>query len=513
MTLLTLLTQAARRARLPLAGLVVLALAALFPALASAEVQSNTLHVDPVTPAATVTVMRPDGTPIMGTTKVGKLTLSTPDTQTSYVGYCVDPDHVISENSDYDVLQSWDGSPSGGVNDLPQLNGRRAELAWLLYNTDDLLNAAGDQRDARSAALQIAVWQELGLASESAPVDPLSAPDVAGQLAQVRQALESRTAEVPQNLSLAASATSASVCGGPNSVVLTVTGAPGSQATVEVVTEPSPATAQLSGGAGVSPAPDGRSATVTLDSGGRRSLMLTGATPGQVAVQATARGMRLVHWRGKPGTGSENMQQGVYALRGMFGGRVTVNFTGCAQPVAPAPQSAPAAPETEFTPAYVPSPKARLAFSLRGLRQARTGQTVAYVLRIVNASPRLTARRVRVRYTMPRGLSLPRGQRWASAVTVRGRTLTVDVGDMRPGTRTTLRLQLVIGDTAVGFRRAEAVLSARNAVALHRTVTTQVRVGRAVAARAARRTATGPATPSAPAPVAGTAAAGASAWR
>ncbi len=480
-----------RRARLVVAALAALVLAALLPALARADVQASGLRLDAVDPGRYVTVMRPDGTPITGVTKLGRMVVRTPTGSTNtYVGYCVDPDRPISPGSSYDVIQSWDGTPSGGTNDLPPLNGKRDELAWLVYHTDDLLDAAADQRNARGAALQILVWQLLGKASQDAPVDTLNDPDVAAQLDQVRQALDARAGgNVAQGLGLGVSATQASVCGGPASVTATVSGTPGAEATVEIESEPSPQTARISGGEGVSVAPDGRSAIVVLGPAGRRDLTLTGATAGQVTLKATARGLRLIHWRGQPGTSSEGVQHGVYGLRGFFGQRITVAFLGCgAAPAAPAPA---AAQGGGLQPAYIATPaRPRLAFALRGPRLATTGQVVTYRLRVVNTSPRLTAQRIRIRIRMPIGLGLPRGQRWTS-----------------------MRLQLIIQPNAAGFRRAEATLSAQNAGALHRTVTMRVSPGRAPAPRAVRRTAPRPAAPTAPAPVAGAAAAGASAWR
>lgn len=459
-------------------GAALLAFAAIVaafvvPAGARADVQLGAqLKLEVVDPGLSVPVMTTDGLQV-GASTVGRFIVRQPSSASvGYTGYCVDVHRRISEGSSYDVDLAWDGRPAGGSDDLPALNGKRDEIAWLVRHTGALLDEAGDQRAARAAAIQIVIWQILGQVRTAEPVSPAELDQgVNAQVALVRAALENRVGNVPQGLGLATSATSASVCGGPASVTLTVTGTPNSTATLAIEGQPSPPTATFSG-PGVSVDASTGLATVTLGNAGRHQVTLTSSTPGPVQVLARATGLRLVHWKDhdEAAKGEQAVQRGVYGVEGSFNQRLVVMFQGCAGPPATA-----APPTSTFEPKYAPA-RAKLSIQHSGPRAAKAGNVVRYRVKVRNVG-KTPARGVVLRYRVPSGMMLNKGGRTkaeASGPIPSARTITVRVPVLAPGRTMDVDAVLRIDPRASGRRWVIAVVGARNAGSVRKSVATRV---------------------------------------
>jgi uncharacterized repeat protein (TIGR01451 family) len=417
--------------------------------------------------------MTTDGLQV-GASKVGRFIVRQPSNATTgYTGYCVDVNRHISEGSSYDVDLAWDGRPAGGSDDLPALNGKRDEIAWLVQQTGTLLDEAGDQRAARAAAIQIVIWQILGQVRTVEPVSPPELDEgVNAQVDQVRAALENRSGNVPQGLGLATSATSASVCAGPASVTLTVTGTPNSTATLSIEGQPSPPTAAFSG-PGVSVDAATGLATVRLGDAGRHQVTLTSSTPGPVQVLARTAGIRIVHWKDheEAAKGEQAVQRGVYGVEGNFNQRLVVMFQGCSGPLA----AAAGPPAGTFEPKYAPA-RAKLSIQHSGPRAAKAGNVVRYRVKVRNVG-KAPARGVVLRYRVPNGMMLNKGRRTkaeASGPIPSARTITVRVPVLAPGRTLDVDAVLRIDPRASGRRWVIAVVVARNAGSVRRSVATRV---------------------------------------
>jgi uncharacterized repeat protein (TIGR01451 family) len=456
---------------LALAGLLA---ALVVPGIAQADIQvGTTLRLEGVSPGVAVPVFKTDGTQVGGSL-IGRFIVRRPSgSETAYTGYCVDVDHTIQEASSYDVTLSWDGRPAGGTDDLPALNGKRDEIAWLLANSQALLDEAGDLRGARAAAIQIVIWQLLGQVRTVEPVSPLELDQgVNAQVDQVSSALESRSRNVAQGLGLSTSAFSASVCGGPASVILTVTGTPNTTASLEIEGQPSPSTASL-GGPGVSVDPATGVASVDLGPTGRRQVTLTGATPGPVQVHASASGIRIVHWAdaNEVANGDQAVQRGVYGLEGSFNQRILIMFQGCGAAAAP-----PAQPASTFEPKYAPTTRAKLSINHSGPRIARAGKVVRYKVKVRNVG-RVTARNLVLRYRIPQGMAVNkrgRAKTQASGPVPSGRTVVVRIPILAVGRTINVVAALRIDSRTSGRKWVIAMVQAGNANSVRKSVVTRV---------------------------------------
>jgi uncharacterized repeat protein (TIGR01451 family) len=463
--------------RAVLVAFVAFFVALVAPTLARADVQlGSQLKLEVVDPGLSVPVMTTAGLQV-GASKVGRFIVKQPsNAPTGDTGYCVDVHRRIAEGSSYTVDLAWDGRPAGGTDDLPALNGKRDEIAWLIRNTEALLDEAGDKRAARAAAIQIVIWQILGQVRTTEPVSPAELDQgVNAQVDQVRAALHNRSGNVPQGLGLATSATSASVCGGPASVTLTVTGTPNTTATLSIEGQPSPPTAALSG-PGVSVDLATGLATVSLGDTGRHQVTLTSSTPGPVQVLARASGIRIVHWKDhdEAAKGDQAVQRGVYGEVGSFKPRLVVMFQGCVGPVA-----AVGPPVATFEPKYAPA-RAKLQIQHSGPRVAMAGKVVRYRVKVRNVG-QAPARGVVLRYRVPSGMMLNKGRRAkaeASGPIPSARTVTVRVPVLSPGRAMDVDAVLRIDPRASGRRWVVAVVVARNAGSVRKSVVTRVAVSR-----------------------------------
>jgi hypothetical protein len=469
----------AARAAQRLRGTWLLALAALLaalvlPGIARADFQFGaSLKLEAVDPSAAVPVFKPDGTQVGGS-KIGRFIVRSPsDSQNAYTGYCVDVDRRITEGSTYSVTLAWDGRPAGGRDDLPSLNDKRDEIAWLLANTRSLLDEAGDQRAARAAAIQIVIWQLLGQVRTVEPVSPIDLDQgVNAQVDQVRSALDSRSRNVPQGLGLSASAFSASVCGGPASVILTVTGTPNTTASLEIEAQPSPSTASLSG-PGVSVDPATGVASVDLGPAGRRQVTLTGSTPGPVQVRASASGIRIVHWQdaNEAANGDQAVQRGVYGLQGSFNQRLVIMFQACGAAAAP-----PAQPASTFEPKYAATTRAKLSINHSGPRIARAWKVVRYKVKVRNVG-RVTARNLVLRYRVPIGMAVNKkgkAKAQASGPVPSGRTVIVRIPILAVGRAIDVVAALRIDPRTSGRKWVIATVRAGNGNSVRKSVVTRV---------------------------------------
>jgi uncharacterized repeat protein (TIGR01451 family) len=122
------------------------------------------------------------------------------------------------------------------------------------------------------------------------------------------------------------------------------------------------------------------------------------------------------------------------------------------QPAIPAPS--PVQPPARILPA-----RAVLRATTTAPRRVRAGQRFVYTIRVRNTS-RNVARSVTVRDPLPRGLVLVRATPRAK---VRGRVLSMRLGDMRPGQTRVLRVMVRSAARVCGVRTNVAVVNATNA--------------------------------------------------
>jgi uncharacterized repeat protein (TIGR01451 family) len=336
--------------------------------------------------------------------------------------WCVDWQRDIGEGIDYPVdLQS--------AADAPQLAGPAAqEAAWLIGRGDALI-AASATPGLEAAAVQVAVWQLTGQASDVAGVT-----DDAALNARVLQLRALAAGRAPAS-SLALAAPAGPVSPGA-AVTVTVTGTPDAEVSLAVTAGP----AALS------------TTSVTLGPDGAARVPVTPLGAGEVVVSARAEGGLL--WRASHLSGAPEPQDMAYVAPLALSATSTLTVT--APPLAAGPLAAPR--------------PAALRLGKTAPKAALRGRAIPYTLTVTNTSGR-TAREVVLRDRLPEGTVLARTP--VRARLSRG-VVVWRLGDLAPRASVTVRMRLRT-DGAPPVVRNVARASAANAATVRARAVTQVR--------------------------------------
>lgn len=391
-----------------LAALVLMAFLALGAAGAAAAAPGTLNALNLSSPALTsVEVYTPGGGSY--TADPGRaLVRITPTGGTAalFSGWCVDPDHFMSENTDYPVdLQTPADTPAL---DTPSYR----EAAWLMGAADGMIAAAPDQ-SFEAAAVQVAVWQLTGGAADVYAVT--DNPTLNARVSALRALAAGRRPVT----ALAMSASGGTTVGTP--ATLTLTGTPGAVVDLTVT----------AGAATLS------SAQVTLDAAGAAQVTATPTAAGDVAVRATAQGGALQ--RAARLVGQQTPQEIAVMTATTLTATATLSAT---------------TPPTVVT--AIPA-KLRLVKTAPG--QVRRGATISYWLTVTNTGT-VAARRVVVRDPIPVGAyvkTLP------SRARLSGGAVVWHLGTIKPGGKVTVALTLRTRVTAVGDIVNVATATAANA--------------------------------------------------
>lgn len=312
-------------------------------------------------------------------------------------GWCVDPDHFMNENTDYQVdLQT----PA----DTPALDtARYREAAWLMGEADGLIAVAPDP-SLEAAAVQVAVWQLTGGAADITAVT--DRPDLNSRVSALRALAAGRRPVTALAMSAAGGAVTT---GSP--ATLNLTGTPGAVVDLAVTA----GSATLSG------------TQVTLDANGVAQVTVTPAAPGDVTVQATAQGGALQRAARLPGRTAPQEMAVVTP--------VTLSATATVTATAP----------TVVPPVVITAVPAKLRLVKTAPGRVRRGATIAYRLTVTNTGT-VAARNVVVRDPIPAGTYvkvLPSRARLSGGVVV------WRLGTIAPGRKVTVALTLRTRVTAV----------------------------------------------------------------
>ena len=334
-------------------------------------------------------------------------------------GWCVDPDHFMSENTDYPVnLQT----PA----DTPALDtARYREAGWLIGAADGLI-ATAPNPSLEAAAVQVAVWQLTGGAADVTAVTNRS--DLNTRVAALRALAAGRR---PVTALAMSAATGAVTTGSP--ATLNLTGTPGAVVDLAVT----------AGSATLS------SAQVTLDAAGAAQVTVTPTAAGAVTVGATAQGGALQRAARLPGATAPQEMAVVTPVTLTATATVTATAPTVVAPVTP--------------PVVVAAVPAKLALVKTAPASVRRGATIAYRLTVTNTGT-TTARRVVVRDPVPDGAyvgTLP------SRARLSGGAVVWRLGTLKPGAKVTVTLTLRTRPKAVGDVLNVASASAANAATVH----------------------------------------------
>jgi uncharacterized repeat protein (TIGR01451 family) len=366
-------------------------------------------------------------------------------------------------------------------------------LRWLLLHTDRLLAEvpAGDARNRRAAAIQLAVWQVLRNPPLLEPRTDLLAPtnDAAlnADAAAIRAQAEAAVAP-PLTVTTPVVGGPAPACG-VQTATLTITGTPGALVLL-----------QVSEGGTLS------ASSVTLGADGTAQVTVTGPVSGSVTVTATAQGGSLVRLdprAGEPDPGLglpewvKQIPEELVILAGTASPPASgqVAFAPCTPPPPPPPpgDTPPGGtpPGTSLTPSGSPgSPSAtdpaalatasgararraaanrpRLAIVKDGPSRAVAGQVISYRIRVRNVG-RSTARAVVVRDALPAGFAVA-----SPRVRFAGGGPVWRLGDLRPGASRTIALQVRVPTNAAGLRRNVASAASANAATVRDDALTRI---------------------------------------
>lgn len=382
------------------------------------------------------------------------VTAASPGVTIEAAGNCVDLSHYIVTGQDYQVdLQS--------AADAPEL-GSPSFLAagWLLSQADDLIAAAPDA-GLEAAAIQVAIWQLSGQASD------LGAPSgdavLNARVAELRALAAGRS--VPSALAV-------SVAGGDTCLetpaAVTVTGTPGAVVDLSV-----PVTPGAASFAQVIPA------RVTLDASGVASATLRSSIPGTVTVTANTSAPTLLRATKTPGASTPQDQ--LFLRPGTLSAEATHGFVDCGLylfgPSAPG-ATAPLAPAP---PAPVVPTEPPLVISFESPSLAAPGGVAVYKLHVTNNGAR-TARGVRVAQRLGRGVApvSARGPKGTSSRIGRGAAHWT-LAALKSGRSATLVLKVRVARRLAGdVTHTSAALRDAGAASAHASATTAIirRVGK-----------------------------------
>jgi uncharacterized repeat protein (TIGR01451 family) len=417
---MTRTTHGAPRRRALIGGAVAGLATALVPAAHAATPATLTLQAlehgyGPVTTTTT------SGATVRASIGMFRMSV-TPSGGTAVVvrGFCDEPLVGIGGNYAYRVVLK-DGA------DSPDLRTPAyAAVSWLLRSAERLIAAAPDPR-LESGALQVAVWQ---LGGNVVPGAATTSAALNARAAELRALAAGAAAPAP-----AAGAASAAACASTGTVQVTVTGAPGAAAQVDVPT----------GRATVA------TASVVLDRSGSATVAVRSEVPGTSTVRVRVAGGSLTRSARPPQGGP---QQTVLVMPRTETVEVPVAFTDCTSTVQPdGDTDVPDLPATPLTPAAgggpltpaggpqapaapsAPSSERReLTLRKTAPRRVRLGARITYRLTVANRGT-VPIPGVQVRDPIPDGVTLPAGSR--AARMLRGGTIVWDVGTLAPGRRRT----------------------------------------------------------------------------
>ena len=433
-------------------AVLVLTALALAPVAADAATPATLrlLGTDPIYGATVVTM--PDGTRVTSTPGLFRLRITPAGgAAVERRGFCVDELHVLARDVDYPVVMRT------AADDAALATPRYAEAAWLIQQAEGLIGAAApDRRALEAGALQTAVWQ---LTDQAREVDPTSDAVLNARTAALRALASGRRIGGPLTITPAMPRG----CAGRSAVGLTLTGTPGSAATLSV-----------SAGAGtVSPS------TVTFAADGTAQAAVAASTPGAVAVTVRSEGGALTRI-GAATPVASSPQQTMVLVPQSHSATATVTFDDCpvipleeppttpatpatprspvapletpAKPAVPGVPATPATPSAPLTPTQAP----RFDVVKRGPATVRAGARARYTITVLNRGA-ATLRGLTLTDVLPEGMSLtstPAGAR------LRGGTVVWSLGGLAPGARRVLRVGVRIDADASGRRCNRAVVTA-----------------------------------------------------
>ncbi len=438
------------------AATAILALAALafLPVAANAATPATLrlLGTDPIYGSTTVTM--PNGTRISSAPGLFRLRITPAGgAAVERRGFCVNELHLIARNVDYPVVMRT------AADDARLATPRYAEAAWLIQQAEGLIAAAApDKRALEAGALQAAVWQ---LTDQAREVNPTSDAVLNARTAALRALAAGKRIGGPVTITPAMPRG----CAGRSAVTLTLTGTPGSTATLAV-----------SAGAGtVSPA------QVTFAANGTAQAYVTSSTPGAVSVTARSEGGTLTRIGAATPTAS-SPQETMVLVPQSHSATATVTFDDCpvipleeppttpnipttptspdspvapletpAKPAVPGVPATPTTPSTPLTPTQTP----RFGVTKRGPATVRAGATARYTITVVNRGA-AALRDLTLTDILPEGMSLtstPAGSR------LRGGKVVWSLSSLAPGARRVLHVGLRIDADASGRRCNRAVVT------------------------------------------------------
>ena len=362
-------------------------------------------------------------------------------------GFCVDAFHLIGPNTDYAVsLRTSDDDPRLATD-------RYGEAGWLIQSAESLVAAApSGARALEAGALQTAVWQLTDQVRESAPTADAA---LNARTAELRALAAGRAIGGPITVAPASNRG----CAGRSTVALTLTGRPGSTATLAVA-----------GATGtVSPA------EVRFAADGTAQASVTSSTPGTVSVTARSEGGTLTRIA-RSTTGATTPQETLVLVPQSYSATASVVFEDCgvipfeeppttpttpttpSVPVAPletptAKPVAPATPPADAAPRTPSQTSPRFTVTKRGPKRVRAGGRARYTITVVNRGtttlPRLTLTDV-----LPRGMSLtrtPAGSR------LRGGSLVWRLAPLKAGKSRRVRVNVRVDSDIAGRRCNTAI--------------------------------------------------------
>ena len=427
-------------------ALVALGALGFVPGVASAA-QPATLRLlgtDPAYKSTTFTTT--GGSTVTGGTGLFRLRITPAGgTAVERSGFCVDALHVINANTNYAVsLRTSDDDPRLATS-------RYGEAAWLIQSAESLIAAApSSARALEAGALQTAVWQLTDQVRETAPSGDAA---LNARTAELRALAAGRA--IGGQITLAPASNRG--CAGRSTVALTLTGRPGSVATLAVA-----------GATGtVSPA------QVRFGADGTAEASVASSTPGTVSVTARSEGGTLTRVA-RSSTGATTPQETLVLVPQSYSATASVVFEDCgvipfeeppttpttpSVPVAPletptAKPVAPATPPADAAPRTPSQTSPRFTLTKRGPKRVRAGGRARYTITVVNRGtttlPRLTLTDV-----LPRGMSLtrtPAGSR------LRGGSLVWRLAPLKAGKSRRVRVNVRVDSDIAGRRCNTAIV-------------------------------------------------------
>ncbi len=331
-------------------------------------------------------------------------------------GHCIEST-VFTGSGEGRLLTGVEGSDlslaNGDTGSLAILPGGRDRLEWLLLSSRrvQLDTPAADQRDFEAGAHQYAVWK----LTNPTTTPSLAAADAA--LIARGDELVAASATYGPNVTRtpAIAAVGADVCAGAGRT-LRVTGSPLTTVTLAITA----GQGQFTSG---SVAAGGQQTTLGLGATGSADVTLTGSTAGTVSVRGTFEQATLVQAE-VPNTQDRGQDFAYVEIRTTTVDS-SVAFLNC---TTPAPT----------TPIVTGAGNAALRISKAAPRSARVRAAVTYTITVRNTGTSV-ARAVTVADAVPAGMAVVRVP--ARARLAKG-VLRWSVGDLQPGQRVTLRVQL-----------------------------------------------------------------------